>query len=605
MAAKRPLVWQIYPYVLGTTLVCLAAAIFYTSAAMRQFYLRQVAKHLEETAALLTPGAEDRLAREDYEGMQRFCRQAGAASGIRVTVILPSGRVVGDAFNYPGDMENHANRPEIRDAMVGRSGTATRYSATLTQRMMYVAVPLRADGSVAGVLRTAVSVSTVDEALKGIYRRIFAGALLIALVVLPVCLLVARRISRPAEELKKGAERFSSGDLDHRLPIPSSMEMAALAESMNQMAARLDNRIQTVLRQRNDLEALLSSMTEGVLAIDQSEKVIFTNRAVARLLKAGPGSLVGRNIQEILRSPDFERLVQKALSSAEPVEGDVTLFLDRERFVRVHGAPLMDTSGRHIGTLFVIDDVTQIKLLETMRRDFAANVSHEIRTPITAIKGFVETLLDDDRHRPEDTRRFLTIIHRHVERLIAIIEDLISLSRIEQQVEASGIEKKTSRLLPVIERAVAASRPRAEERGIRIETACGEELSAPINAALLERAVANLVDNAVHYSERGATVVVTAARRGGELTLGVEDEGIGIPQKHLPRLFERFYRVDRARSRESGGTGLGLAIVKHIALAHSGSVGVESAPGKGSRFELRLPLAPDTGTTQGAAQAPR
>lgn len=590
MAKKRRLIWQIYPYVLGVTMVCLAAATVYMSVTMRQFNLSQVATSLENTADLLTAQVKNRIAAGDFESIQKICRDAGSASGIRITVILASGRVVGDSFNNPADMEDHSNRPEIQTAAAGRIGTATRYSTTLTQRMMYVAAPLTLNGSVGAILRTSLSVSAIDQELLGIQRRIIVGAILIALVVLPVSLLVARRISRPVESLKQGADRFSAGDLAHRLPVFKSEEMATLAESMNQMAARLEDRIQTVVRQRNDLEALLSSMMEGVLAIDQNEKVIFNNQSVTRLLRAKPGTLVGRNLQEIIRSTEFEKLVQNALASTDPVEGDITLFLDRERFFRVHGAPLMDASAQHIGTLFVLDDVTQLKLLETMRRDFAANVSHEIRTPITAIKGFVETLIEDDQLDRDNNERFLNIIHRHVERLIAIIEDLTHLSRIEQQVEADEIRLKVGLVFPVIERAVAACMDKAETKNIRIEIECEETLSAEINDTLVERALFNLTDNALNYSEQGGKVQIAAKQRQQDLIIQVEDNGIGIPQKHLPRLFERFYRADSARSRESGGTGLGLAIVKHVALAHGGKVAVESTPGKGSRFEIRVPV---------------
>lgn len=589
MAKKRRLVWQIYPYVLGVVLLCLAATTIYVSAAMRQFNLGQVAAHLERTANLFETQVVRQLGNADLAGIQSLCKNAGSASGIRVTVTLTSGEVVGDSLNNPADMENHANRPEIQKAMGDGKGTSTRFSTTLGQRMMYVAVRLTRGSEIIGTIRTSVSVSRIDQELREIQWRIIFGAFLIAILIIPVTLLVSRIISRPVEALKHGADRFSAGDLSHRLPQSRSIEIAALAESMNQMASKLERRIQTIVQQRNDLEALLSSMTEGVLAIDRNEKVIFNNRALSRFLGLKPSDLVGRNLQEIIRNPGFEKFVQLALASPNPIEGEVTLFLDRERFMRIHGTPLMAATEMHVGTLLVLDDVTRLKRLESMRRDFAASVSHEIRTPITAIKGFVETLLDNGDLGKADSERFLRIIHRHVDRLIALIEDLISLSRIEKQVEAEGIDRTEELVLPVIEAAVGACTEKAREKAIRLDVACEAALTAPIHPALLERALFNFIDNAINYSESGGSVRVVASRSPADLVIGVEDEGIGIPRKHLPRLFERFYRVDKARSRNSGGTGLGLAIVKHIALAHGGQVNVTSTPGKGSRFEIRIP----------------
>ncbi|MFZ7127436.1 MAG: ATP-binding protein [Desulfobacterales bacterium] len=587
---KSRMVWHIYPYVAGVTLTCLIGAAVVMAAAMKSFHLGQVAADLERAAYMVRPQIAQPLIDGRYAAVQEACRSAGTASGIRVTVMLPDGRVVGDSFNSPREMDNHADRPEIRTARFGKVGTAVRYSTTLTQRMMYVAVPVTMGSGVVGVLRTSLSVASIDNRMASVQWRIGIGAGIIAIVILAVSILVSRRISRPIEELKRGADRFSAGDLSHRLPLPPSEEMATLAESMNQMAARLEDRIQTIVRQRNDLEAVLSSMTEGVLAIDRNEKVIFNNNAVGRLLGQSSGNLAGRSLHEILRSTDFAKLAQDALATGKPIAGDLTLFLDRERFVRVNSAPLKDADGRHIGTVFVLNDVTQIRLLEGMRRDFAANVSHEIRTPITAIKGFVETLSDDDRLSRSESRRFLGIIHRHVDRLIAIIEDLISLSRIEQMGGSGLIERVSTPLLPIIRRAVSACSDSAAAKTIAIEVSCEETLEAPVNVALLERALANLLNNAVNYTEPGGRIGVSAGLAPDSITISVEDTGIGIPQKHLPRIFERFYRVDKARSRESGGTGLGLAIVKHIALAHGGQVTVRSTPGKGSRFAMRLPI---------------
>jgi two-component system phosphate regulon sensor histidine kinase PhoR len=360
---------------------------------------------------------------------------------------------------------------------------------------------------------------------------------------------------------------------------------------MNQMAAHLDDRIRTVLRQRNEQEAVLASMVEGVLAVDLEERILRLNRAAGRLLGVRPEQAEGRRIQEVVRKADLQRFVARALANREPVEGDIVLrdAEEGERFLQAHGTVLRGAQGQEIGALIVLNDVTRLRRLETLRRDFVANVSHELKTPITAIKGFVETLLDGAVADPDDAQRFLQIITRQADRLNAIIDDLLDLSRIEQEAEKGGIPLARGALRPVLEAAVQACSMSAREKPLQIVLHCSGELAAQINAPLLEQAIVNLLTNAIKYSEPAGRVVVDAAQFGDKVMVKVQDWGCGISPEHLPRLFERFYRVDKARSRKQGGTGLGLAIVKHIVQSHGGEVVVHSTPGQGSTFTLILP----------------
>ena len=486
-------------------------------------------------------------------------------------------------------MDNHADRPEIAMALKGNPGQSTRYSNTLRQQMMYVSVPLQKDQTTLGVIRTSVPITSIKGELRSIQTKIALGGLLIAVLAAWISLLISRRIIRPIEEMKKGADFFADGDLTHRLPTPDSEELASLADALNQMAAQLDHRIETIVSQRNELETVLASMLEGVIAIDKEERIINVNAAAAGFFDCNPEKCPGRNLQEVIRNSALQHFVRKSISSKISKEDDISLYHNGEKTLHLQSSPLLDANKVHIGTLVVFNDVTHLRRLENMRRDFVANVSHEIKTPLTAIKGFVETLHRGNVNNPEEARRFLGIIQKHADRLSSIVEDLLSLSRIEQEDEGKTIKLEEGYVKDVFQSATQICRSKAEEKNITIRPICEEQISAKFDTTLIEQAVVNLLDNAIKYSEPKSTILLKAQRNDSEIRISVEDQGIGIAQKHLPRLFERFYRVDKARSRNLGGTGLGLAIVKHIAQAHGGHITVESTFGDGSVFTIHLP----------------
>jgi two-component system phosphate regulon sensor histidine kinase PhoR len=356
------------------------------------------------------------------------------------------------------------------------------------------------------------------------------------------------------------------------------------------MADQLGRRIDTIEAQRRELEAVMSSMVEGVVAVDRDEMVIGMNDVAAGLLGSARGRAVGRSIQEVARDPDLTAMVQGALAGSGTLERDVRLGSRDETCVKATATDLRDGEGEMIGALLVLNDVTRLRRLENMRRDFAANVSHEIKTPLTAITGFVETLRHGRLEDPEEISRFLGIIERHVQRLAAIIDDLIKLSRIERDAETRDIALLNEDIRTVVDAAVGLCRQAAAARNIRIiRRLPADVVTGRISAPLLEQALVNLIDNAVKYSPDGTEVVVSLGVDDRTTRITVSDQGPGIARQHLPRLFERFYRVDKARSRKMGGTGLGLAIVKHIAQAHGGEVTVDSALGRGTCFTITLP----------------
>jgi len=586
---RRKFVWRLFLAYVLITLGALAAAWFYATSSLSAFFLDHIAVELTERARLLGVLIAPHLDPPESAAIDAICKTAGKSSGTRFTVILASGQVVGDTQENPQNMENHAGRPEFAEALSGGTGRSLRYSRTLQQTIIYAATALPHDGKPAVLTRAAMPAARMEAQLARIRSKLLLIGGAIALFALIVTLLTSRQFGQRLEDLKHGAARFAQGELAHRLPLPDSEELAGLADSLNRMAEELEGRMQTVLRQRNQLEAVLASMLEGVIAVDRGERIIRVNQAAARWLDIAPEKLSGRSIQETIRNLAMHRFVARAMESRSPLEDDIVVFRKDERILNIKSAPLLDANLETIGILIVFNDVTQLRRLENLRRDFVANVSHEIKTPLTAIKGFVETLGQGMVDNPEEAQRFLGIVAKHVGRLESVIEDLLMLSRIENEGESGDLKRQRTGLREVFQNAVQICRPRAEEKRIRIDVEGEETVSAVIDPVLFEQAVVNLLDNAIKYSEPQKTVRIASRDAGSEVQISVQDHGIGIEKKHLPRLFERFYRVDKARSRAQGGTGLGLAIVKHIAQAHGGHVTVTSTPGEGSTFTIHLP----------------
>lgn len=587
---KKRLIWQLYPSFLLIIVISVVGVAWYGSQSLHKFHLNQVAEGLKSRAHLIEKQISTDLTNRNFEQIDNFCKQIGAASSTRITVILPNGEVIADSDEIPSRMENHADRPEFQDALKRGSGNSLRFSETLGKRMMYLAIPIKQDGKVLAVARTSVPIIAIDEALKSIYKKLFWSGVIIAVCAAVISLAISKRISRPVERMTEVAKRFASGQLACRVPIPNVSELAELAQTLNEMARQLHDRINTITKQRNESEAILSSMVEGVLAVDSDKHVVSINKAAANFLNLDPKQVQGRSVEEVIRNLDFQNFVINTLKSEKPIETDISLSIDGGNLFGLHGTCLTDDKGNRSGAVIVLNDMTRIRRLEDVRRDFVANVSHELKTPVTSIKGFVETLLDGAINEPEQSKRFLEIIANHADRLNAIIEDLLSLSRLEEDSEKRRLSFEEIPLKPTLASAVELSKVKAEEGQITIELMCDGDISTKINSALLEQAVFNLIDNAIKYSEKGSSIRVSCQKEDDKILITVQDNGCGIEKKHLSRIFERFYVVDKGRSRKLGGTGLGLSIVKHIAQVHGGYVEVESTIGKGSTFEIHLPL---------------
>jgi two-component system phosphate regulon sensor histidine kinase PhoR len=588
----KKLIWQLYPSYVVVTLVSVVAVTAYCSGFFRQVYHDQARDALDQLAGVAAEQVRMVLRAEGPNGLDRLCKRLGGGSqgGMRLTVVALSGTVLGDSHENPAVMEDHSGRSEIQEALRTGSGSSVRFSPTLGRRMMYVAVVLKEQDAPVAVVRVAVPLTEIDRALRSIYVNMLWAGLVIAAGAAVLSLLISRRISQPIVGIERIAQRFAAGELDVRIPTPDSVELAALAGSLNKMAAQLGERITTITEQRNELDAVLSSMAEGVFAVENKGRIVSVNPAAAQLLDIDPAQAHGRYVEEIVRNADLQEFVRQTLAGVQPAETDISLPIHGDRSFRLHAAGLTDARGRRSGAVIVLNDMTRIRRLEAVRRDFVANVSHELKTPVTSIQGFVEALVDGGVKDPTQVERYLGIIARHASRLNAIIDDLLTLSRLEEAGERRALRFDVGPVKPVIEEAIHLSGVKADEKRMTIDLACDDTLEARINPPLLEQAVINLIDNAVKYSPEGSPIRIEVRKDETEVSIAVIDEGCGIPPEHLPRIFERFYVVDQSRSRKLGGTGLGLAIVKHIAQVHGGRVTVESTPGKGSTFTIHLPV---------------
>ncbi len=534
---------------------------------------------------ILTPLVAERLP-EGSEALQIWLEELGAGTDLRITVVRGDGVVLADSARTAAQlpqMDNHRARPEIVEALAERMGSAVRRSDTTGVRYVYVA---RSDTSPSGelfALRLAQPVHGLAElraralramALAGIVGLLAAGAVAIAL---------NRRLFRPLGQLVAGASRLAGGDYAARLEVPESSELARVATSLNRLSDRVTEQIEALRSESERLQEILSSMTDGVLVADAQGRVEFANEAFRALFDVGDPA-EGCSILEITRRPEIVSLVTSCLEEGHPVAVEKLAF-DGGRSLTVGAVPI---SGA--GVLLVARDVTERVHLDEMRRDFVANVSHEIKTPLTAIRGYTETLRDGALDDAEVAAKFLARILGQCGRLEALLADLLPLARMEAAEERPPQAEPVD-LLGMITHAAEVVRSKASKRGISIELDLPDRLPEFIgDSEMLEQLVSNLLDNAVKYNRVRGSVRVHLEAEDEVAVLTVTDTGIGIPTESIPRVFERFYRVDKGRAREEGGTGLGLALVKHAARLHGGSVELQSQLGIGSTFKVRLPL---------------
>ena len=482
----------------------------------------------------------------------------------------------------------------LSETQSGRIAKTSRFNVDSNSRLFVVAVPFSPGDIPSGALCLSVETKETDRILSDSLKQLFLGYVLFGLCALIIGWFIALWVAKPVHDLARAVQRVASGDGTERILKPEVAELAAIAEATSRLKEKLVERGLTLGRRDTEQEAVLDSMMEGVLAVDVRQRIVGLNQAAARLLNIDIEVALRQPLQSVVRNPAIRHFVLRAIDCREPIEDDFDLPGPPKRTMRAHGTALRDPSGEG-GAVIVLNDVTELERLEIVRQDFVANVSHELKTPIATIKGFVETLLDGAMNEPDDNTRFLSIVAKQADRLESIIEDLLALSRIEQSEDSGSLPLESTRIADLLATACSDCMPRAAEQGIEMNIECDTNLIADVNAPLMEQAVVNLIENAVKYSGTHQPILICARLKRipseniEELTISVADHGCGIHPEHLPRLFERFYRVDKGRSRQAGGTGLGLSIVKHIVQAHGGTISVDSQLDEGSLFCLRIP----------------
>jgi two-component system, OmpR family, phosphate regulon sensor histidine kinase PhoR len=592
MFKKIRLSWQLFASYLILLFFAVFSVYYGAGNIWGKWHLERSAEDLRVRALLLAERISEQF--ESQEDLQEICVLLGKKSQTRFTVISKAGLVLCDSFENPLFLDNHSTRPEVISAFDNFYGMAVRYSTSLKKDTIYVAVPIIKNGQAIAVARAALPVRFLHEELQKIKAPLAIFATIVILIAALLSWFLSKHLGRVFNRIKKQALQIAQGDFKITNLPEISVETDGLVKALKDMAGQLEERIKTVENQKNELEIVLGGMVEGVVALDLQNRIVRMNKAACRLLGVGGNEWQGKFLHETLRDPDLKEFVNKIFETGENSQKELVFFSSAGTRTCLHAnaSVLRDASAKINGVLLVLHDVTRLQNLEQVRKDFVANVSHELKTPITSIKGFVETLEDGALENFQDARRFLSIISRHAERMNAIVDDLLVLSRLEANDGPASLEKKECGLREVLEETAKDCELKINQKNIKLLIECPENIKVKLNAPLMEQAIFNLLDNAVKYSEAGQSVTISGFEKNGTIIISVRDYGIGIGAEHLPRLFERFYRVDKARDRSQGGTGLGLAIVKHIVGLHQGKVLVESEQEKGSCFSIVLPKNP-------------
>lgn len=514
-------------------------------------------------------------------------------AGMRVTYIAPDGVVLGDSDHEEAGMDNHLDREEVQQALREGTGSSVRESETLGERRMYVAMAVEGDGGTVGYIRLSMSLGEVNGELSRMWGALILGLLLLFAIAAAVSYRLAQSVTRPLERMTAAAQRMSNMDESIRVPEDRRDEIGALARALNRMSANLQEQMELIRRNGERLQDVLDHMPSGVVMIGEDGRITLYSRQAERLIGSESRGSVGRSYTDIKQHQDLVAFIREGLETKSPLYREVNVYDPEERLLQASLIPLTHNGGSGSGLLLVLEDVSAIRRLERMRSEFVANVSHELKTPVAAVQGFAETLLAGAMNDEETARSFLTIIHDESERLNRLIGDILELSQIESR--RSPLQFSPVDFTAFMARIRELIAPEAAKKRIELEWQSEEGLFLEADEDRLGQIVINLLQNGINYTPDGGTVRLTAqsfAADDGEerVRITVSDTGIGIPKKDLPRIFERFYRVDKARSRSSGGTGLGLSIVKHLVELHHGTIRVESEIGTGSRFVLELPL---------------
>ncbi len=595
---KRTLFRRIVLWYLVIAALSLGILELYLSSTLRKNYIENLKRHLTVQARL----AAELVTASGNRDLDQLCREYKEKIGARVTIIDASGKVLGDSDEMSSQIENHRHRPEIREADLAGVGSAIRFSATVQKNLFYLAIAYAPDTE-RTFLRLAVPLEHIEKAVNRVRIEIVAVVVSVSSIAILLALLQARRITRSVEEIMAFSKEAAAGNAKRSLFLKEKDELGELGKNISEMAHKLHEKLKMSEEGKQKIEAILRNMSDGLILADLRGNIILSNDAVARFFNL-PSGVEGKTIMETIRKAELMDMIDHVTVNKEKISREIEVTHPRDLCLMVTAAPFyaQDRGGQLSGIVLTFHDITRLKRLEEMRKDFVANVSHEIKTPITAIKGFTETLLDgaiDDR---ENARRFLATIKNNSERLNSLVNDLLTLSRIE--LGDVVIQSDVVDVGDIIDTVFTVLAEKAQEKKLFLRKEISPDVTDfKADKDRLIQILINLVDNGIKFTERGG-VTVRVTRETGPLApaepagpenarplvvLSVEDTGIGIPKKHLSRLGERFYRVDRARSRELGGTGLGLAIVKHLVKAHGWEMDIQSVEGQGTTIRIICP----------------
>ena len=542
---------------------------------IREFYRDTITAHLRTLGYTLNAEVAELLGTSRANQLDGFIKKLGGKIHTRVTIIATDGTVLADSEENIQSMENHSHRPEVVEALQGKTGRSIRFSSTANRDMLYVAIPLEKDAKITGVIRTSLFLKDIDNLLTKLNYHVAGISLGIVFMALIGAFLISNSVVRPIKNLTLAARKVASGDFSVRVFLKTKDELRVLADSFNRMNEEMGKMFSELGQQKEELKSIIDSLQEGLLVLDKQGRVIRSNESFRKII--GNQAVEGKFYWEIMRNPRFPELLKKAGLEKKKFMEDLTL---ADKVFMCSVTPLQGGDG--IVSIFY--DITEIKNTEKIKKDFVINVSHELRTPLTAIKGYAETLRNEVGTAPG--KKYLEIVERNTDRLINIVNDLLLLSSLE---EKAFLELEDIDLGGILENVIRIFDQRLKDKQLSLVIDAQENLP-PIKADLfkLEQMLVNLLDNAVKYTDRGE-ITVSVDVQDKRVCIQVTDTGIGIPKDDIPRIFERFYVVDKSRSRKSGGTGLGLSIVKHIVLLHHGTINIESALGKGTSVTVTFP----------------
>lgn len=561
---------------------------FFVTRPFENLAKEQIAKGLESQARLIAREVGPAL--DSPHRLQKLAKEFRRQIDARLTVIDRTGTVLAESDRKPETMGNHADRPEVQAALAGQTGVSLRHSESVGQDLLYVAIPLRTMKGITGVLRVAFPLAEIERTMSSIQRTVafaIAGAFAVAIL---LSIWMARQVSRPVNTMVEAANQMAGGDLSRRVAIPSEHELATLARAFNAMAENLQEKMQDLEREQATRASILEAMAEGLIAVDRRGRILLMNASARRIFRLGSDAGEGKHLLEVIRRPDLLVLIEECDRCPEGTVCRRELTLQTPPMTLLVEAVPFRKEAEPSGILIVVHDVTGLRHLERVRQEFVTNVSHELRTPLTAIRGYVETLLEGAVGEPERARPFLEVVASHGERMSRLIDDLLDLSNIEGG--RIHLDRLPVHLAEVAEQVCALYQEAAAKKDVTLHLEVPEDLPTVwADRDRLQQILINLIDNATKFTSAGQVRLLASKASTSHLQVTISDTGTGIPSTDLPRVTERFYRVDQARSRELGGTGLGLSIVKHLVHAHGGELHIDSELGRGTRVTFTLPIA--------------